>query len=94
MIIVGHARCQVIEGSGARCWQVGTRYRLVRHRRCCPGPYLFVCEAVFVYLTEEQVRTVLSQLAHRFEGSVIGFEHRRRARTTVAGAAIFTRRSG
>jgi O-methyltransferase involved in polyketide biosynthesis len=32
-----------------------------------PGSYLFVCEAVFVYLTEEQVRTALSQLAHRFE---------------------------
>jgi O-methyltransferase involved in polyketide biosynthesis len=39
-----------------------------------PGPYLFVCEAVFVYLTEEQVRTVLSQLAHRFAGSLIAFD--------------------
>jgi hypothetical protein len=35
---------------------------------------LFVCEAVFVYLAEEQVRTVLSELAHRFEGSVIAFD--------------------
>ena len=39
-----------------------------------PGPYLFVCEAVFVYLTGEQVRTVLSQLAHRFAGSLIAFD--------------------
>jgi O-methyltransferase involved in polyketide biosynthesis len=39
-----------------------------------PGPYLFVCEAVLVYLTEDQVRTVLSQLAHRFAGSLIAFD--------------------
>jgi len=39
-----------------------------------PGPYLFVSEAVFVYLTEAQVRTVLSQLARRFEGSLIAFD--------------------
>ena len=39
-----------------------------------PGPYLFVCEAVFVYLTGEQVRTVLSQLAHQFAGSLIAFD--------------------
>jgi O-methyltransferase involved in polyketide biosynthesis len=39
-----------------------------------PGPYLFVCEAVFVYLTEEQVRAVLAQLAGRFAGSLIAFD--------------------
>ncbi|OIN82789.1 class I SAM-dependent methyltransferase [Mycobacterium malmoense] len=39
-----------------------------------PGPYLFVCEAVFMYLTEEQVRTALSQLARRFEGALIAFD--------------------
>jgi O-methyltransferase involved in polyketide biosynthesis len=39
-----------------------------------PGPYLFVCEAVFVYLPEEQVRSVLSQLAQRFAGSLIAFD--------------------
>jgi len=39
-----------------------------------PGPYLFVCEAVFVYLTAEQVRTVLWQLAQRFDGSLIAFD--------------------
>jgi O-methyltransferase involved in polyketide biosynthesis len=39
-----------------------------------PGPYLFVCEAVFVYLARRQVRTVLSQLAQRFDGSAIAFD--------------------
>ena len=39
-----------------------------------PGPYLFLCEGVFVYLTEEQVRTVLSQLSLRFEQSMIAFD--------------------
>ena len=68
MIIVGHARCHVIEGSGARCWQVRYSTPIGSTPWLLPGPYLFVCEAVFVYLTEEQVRTVLSQLAHRFEG--------------------------
>ena len=36
--------------------------------------YLFLCEGVFVYLTEEQVRTVLSQLSGRFEESMIAFD--------------------
>lgn len=39
-----------------------------------PGPYLFVSEAVLVYLSEKQVRTVLSQLAQRFAGSLIAFD--------------------
>jgi O-methyltransferase involved in polyketide biosynthesis len=39
-----------------------------------PGPYMFVCEAVLVYLAKEQVRTALSQLAHRFDGSVVAFD--------------------
>jgi O-methyltransferase involved in polyketide biosynthesis len=39
-----------------------------------PGPYLFVCEAVLVYLTAQQVRTALSQLAQRFDGSLIAFD--------------------
>jgi O-methyltransferase involved in polyketide biosynthesis len=39
-----------------------------------PGPYLFVSEAVFVYLAGRQVRTVLSQLAQRFDGSLIAFD--------------------
>jgi O-methyltransferase involved in polyketide biosynthesis len=39
-----------------------------------PGPYLFVSEAVFVYLAARQVRTVLSRLAQRFDGSLIAFD--------------------
>jgi O-methyltransferase involved in polyketide biosynthesis len=39
-----------------------------------PGPYLFVCEGVFVYLAEQQVRAVLSQLVRRFAGSLIAFD--------------------
>jgi O-methyltransferase involved in polyketide biosynthesis len=39
-----------------------------------PGPYLFVCEAVLVYLAGRQVRTVLSQLAQWFDGSLIAFD--------------------
>lgn len=39
-----------------------------------PGPYLFVSEAVLVYLAEEQVRKALSQLAERFTGSLIAFD--------------------
>ncbi|MEB4212094.1 class I SAM-dependent methyltransferase [Mycobacterium sp. 94-17] len=39
-----------------------------------PGPYLFLSEAVLVYLTEAQVRTVLSQLAQRFAGSLLAFD--------------------
>lgn len=39
-----------------------------------PPPYLFVSEAVLLYLTEEQVRTVITQLADRFEGSLITFD--------------------
>ena len=39
-----------------------------------PGPYLFLCEGVFVYLTGEKVRSVLSQLSGRFEQSMIAFD--------------------
>lgn len=39
-----------------------------------PDPFLFVCEAVLVYLAAQQVRTVLSQLAERFDGSLIAFD--------------------
>ena len=39
-----------------------------------PGPYLFVSEAVFVYLAGGEVRVVLSQLAQRFDGSQIAFD--------------------
>jgi O-methyltransferase involved in polyketide biosynthesis len=39
-----------------------------------PGPYLFVSEAVLVYLAGGQVRTALSQLAQWFDGSLIAFD--------------------
>ncbi|MFV8162500.1 class I SAM-dependent methyltransferase [Mycobacterium sp. 134] len=39
-----------------------------------PPPYLFISEAVLVYLTEEQVRTVITQLTDRFAGSQITFD--------------------
>lgn len=39
-----------------------------------PAPYLFVCEAVLLYLAEDQVRTVVTQLSQRFEGSLIAFD--------------------
>jgi O-methyltransferase involved in polyketide biosynthesis len=38
------------------------------------GPYLFICEAVFPYLVEEQVRAALAELAQKFEGSLIAFD--------------------
>ncbi|BBY63717.1 class I SAM-dependent methyltransferase [Mycolicibacterium helvum] len=39
-----------------------------------PGPYLFVVEAVLVYLREAQVGNVLAQLAQRFPESLIAFD--------------------
>jgi O-methyltransferase involved in polyketide biosynthesis len=39
-----------------------------------PGPYFFVSEAVLVYLTADQVRTVAARLASRFDGSMIAFD--------------------
>ncbi|MBU9763529.1 class I SAM-dependent methyltransferase [Mycobacterium sp. TNTM28] len=39
-----------------------------------PPPYLFVSEAVLLYLAEEQARTVVAQLADRFAGSLITFD--------------------
>ncbi|WP_099023498.1 class I SAM-dependent methyltransferase [Mycolicibacterium palauense] len=39
-----------------------------------PGPYFFVCEAVLLYLTEQQVRRVVAQLAERFDGSLLAFD--------------------
>lgn len=39
-----------------------------------PPPYLFISEAVLVYLAEDQVRTVITQLAERFAGSRIAFD--------------------
>jgi len=39
-----------------------------------PGPYLFLCEAVLIYLSREEVRRVLTQLSQRFPGSLIAFD--------------------
>jgi O-methyltransferase involved in polyketide biosynthesis len=39
-----------------------------------PGPYCFVAEAVFIYLTEQQVRTTLAQIATNFPGASIAFD--------------------
>lgn len=39
-----------------------------------PGPHLFVSEAVFLYLSGDQVRNAIAQLAERFEGSLIAFD--------------------
>ncbi|MDX3072263.1 class I SAM-dependent methyltransferase [Streptomyces sp. NPDC088354] len=36
-----------------------------------PGPYLFVSEAVLVYLTEAEVQTAIGLIARRFPGSVL-----------------------
>ncbi len=38
------------------------------------GPYFFVSEAVLLYLEQEQVRTVVRQLAERFPGSRLAFD--------------------
>ena len=39
-----------------------------------PGPYLFVSEAVLIYLSGDEVRRVVTQLSHRFSGSLIAFD--------------------
>jgi O-methyltransferase involved in polyketide biosynthesis len=49
--------------------------------RQSPGPYLFVAEAVFMYLTAEEVQTALEQIARGFPGARIAFD-------TVTGLAV------
>jgi O-methyltransferase involved in polyketide biosynthesis len=39
-----------------------------------PGPYLFLSEAVFLYLSDDDVRRTLTRLAQRFPGSLIAFD--------------------
>jgi O-methyltransferase involved in polyketide biosynthesis len=39
-----------------------------------PGPYLFLSEAVLIYLTDDDVRRTLTQLSLRFPGSEIAFD--------------------
>ncbi|MGA2896663.1 MAG: class I SAM-dependent methyltransferase [Acidobacteriaceae bacterium] len=42
--------------------------------RQSPGPYFFVAEAVFIYLTEQQVRSALAQIAANFPNATIAFD--------------------
>jgi O-methyltransferase involved in polyketide biosynthesis len=46
-----------------------------------PGPYCFVAEAVFIYLTEQEVKAALAQIAANFPGASIAFD-------TVTPAAV------
>jgi len=39
-----------------------------------PGPYFFVAEAVFIYLTEQDVKAALAQIAGHFPGATIAFD--------------------
>jgi O-methyltransferase involved in polyketide biosynthesis len=39
-----------------------------------PGPYCFVAEAVFIYLTEREVKAALAQIADNFPGASIAFD--------------------
>lgn len=39
-----------------------------------PGPYLFLCEAVFIYLSDGEVQRVITQLGQRFPGAQIAFD--------------------
>ena len=42
--------------------------------RRSPGPYFFVAEAVFVYLTEQEVKAALAQIAADFPRASIAFD--------------------
>jgi O-methyltransferase involved in polyketide biosynthesis len=42
--------------------------------RRSPGPYFFVAEAVFVYLTESEVKAALAQIATNFPRACIAFD--------------------
>jgi O-methyltransferase involved in polyketide biosynthesis len=42
--------------------------------RQSPGPYCFVAEAVSLYLTEQQVKAALAQIAVNFPGATIAFD--------------------
>jgi O-methyltransferase involved in polyketide biosynthesis len=42
--------------------------------RQSPGPYCFVAEAVFIYLTEPEVKAALAQIAANFPGATIAFD--------------------
>jgi O-methyltransferase involved in polyketide biosynthesis len=42
--------------------------------RQSPGPYCFVAEAVFIYLTEQEVKAALAQITANFPGATITFD--------------------
>jgi len=42
--------------------------------RQSPGPYFFVAEAVFIYLTEQDVKVALAQIAGNFPQASLAFE--------------------
>jgi len=42
--------------------------------RRSPGPHCFVAEAVFIYLTEPEVKAALAQIAANFPGASIAFD--------------------
>jgi O-methyltransferase involved in polyketide biosynthesis len=42
--------------------------------RQSPGPHLFVAEAVFIYLTEQEVKAALAQIAGNFPSARIAFD--------------------
>jgi O-methyltransferase involved in polyketide biosynthesis len=42
--------------------------------RLSPGPYCFVAETVFIYLTEQQVKAALAQIAGNFPRASIAFD--------------------
>ena len=44
--------------------------------RQSPGPYFFVAEAVLIYLTEQQVKLALAQIAANFPHATIAFDIR------------------
>ena len=42
--------------------------------RQSPGPYFFVAEAVFIYLTEPEVKAALAQIAGNFPRAIVAFD--------------------
>jgi O-methyltransferase involved in polyketide biosynthesis len=42
--------------------------------RQSPGPYCFVAEAVFIYLTEQEVKAALAQIAANFPRAALAFD--------------------
>jgi len=60
-------RCRMLAGSVADVqWQDAVA--------AAPPPYLFISEAVLIYLSNDDVDRVLTQLSHRFPGSLIAFD--------------------